>query len=66
MKKLLFFATLVAGLVLTSAAEAHSAYDGSWDLIFVTQRGACDPTYNFSVNITNGIVTHPNLVKFRG
>jgi len=37
MKKLLFFATLVARLVLTSAAEAHSAYDGSWDLIFVTQ-----------------------------
>jgi hypothetical protein len=66
MKKPLFFATLVACLVLTSAAEAHSAYDGSWDLIFVTQRGACGPTYNFSVNISNGIVTHPNLVKFHG
>ena len=67
MKKYLFFATLVAAcLVLTSAVEAHSGYDGSWDLIFVTQRGACDPTYNFSVNISNGIVTHPNLVKFRG
>src|SRR6478735_6157763 len=66
MKKLLFFATLVARLVLTSAAEAHSAYDGSWDLIFVTQRGACDPTYNFAVNISNGIVTHPNLVRFSG
>ena len=66
MKKPLFFATLAACLVLTSAAEAHSAYDGSWDLIFVTQRGACDPTYSFSVNITDGIVTHPNLVRFRG
>jgi hypothetical protein len=62
-KKLLFFAAPVGCLVLTSAAGARSAYDGSWDLIFVTQRGACDPTYNFSVNITNGIVTHPNLVK---
>jgi hypothetical protein len=66
MKKLLFFATLVGCLVLTSPAGARSAYDGSWDLTFVTQRGACDPTYNFSINITNGIVTHPNLVKFRG
>jgi hypothetical protein len=66
MKKLLFFATLAGCLVLISAAEARSAYDGSWDLIFVTQRGACDPTYNFTVNITSGIVTHPNLVKFRG
>src|SRR5215813_1236825 len=49
-----------------SAVQALSVYDGSWDLIFVTQRGTCDPTYNFSVNITNRVVTHPNLVRFRG
>src|ERR1700758_1171749 len=66
MKNPLLFATLVACLVLSSAAEAHSAYDGSWDLVFVTQRGACDPTYNFTVNVSNGVVTHPNLVRFRG
>src|SRR6201981_948047 len=67
MKKLLFCAIAAGCLVaLASAAQARSAYDGSWDLIFVTQRGACDATYNFSVNITNGIVTHPNLVRFRG
>jgi hypothetical protein len=53
-------------LVLSSVAQARSAYDGSWDLLFVTQRGACDPSYNFSVNITDGNVTHPNLVRFRG
>ncbi len=51
---------------LTYTANAQSAYDGSWDLVFVTQRGACDPAYNFTVNISNGVVTHPNLVKFRG
>jgi hypothetical protein len=49
-----------------SVAHARPAYDGSWDLAFVTQRGSCDPTYNFTVNISDGIVTHPNLVKFRG
>jgi hypothetical protein len=49
-----------------SVAHARSAYDGSWDLIFVTQRGACDPSYNFTVNISDGFVTHPNLVKFKG
>jgi hypothetical protein len=48
-----------------SVAHARSAYDGSWDLVFVTQSGACDPSYNFAVNISDGIVTHPNLVKFR-
>ena len=49
-----------------AAARGASAYDGAWSLNFVTQRGACDPTYNFDVNISNGIVSHPNLVKLRG
>jgi hypothetical protein len=49
-----------------SVAHARSAFDGSWDLNFVTQTGTCDPTYNFTVNISDGVVTHPNLVKFRG
>jgi hypothetical protein len=49
-----------------SVAQARSPYDGSWDLAFVTRRGSCDPSYNFTVNISNGNVTHPNLVRFRG
>ena len=49
-----------------SAAHARSAYDGSWDLVFVTQKGTCDPTYNFTVDVSDGVVTHPNLVKFKG
>jgi hypothetical protein len=53
-------------LTLGTAAEARTSYDGAWNLVFVTQRGSCDPTYTFSVNVTDGIVTHPNLVKFRG
>ena len=66
MKMLLFSTTIAGCLALTSIAQARSTYDGSWDLTFVTQRGACDPTYNFSVNVTNGNITHPNLVRFRG
>src|SRR5579862_5341924 len=67
MKKLLL-PTAIAGclVALTSFAQARSAYDGSWDLVFVTQKGTCDPNYNFTVNIADGIVTHPNLVRFRG
>jgi hypothetical protein len=53
-------------IALTSVAHARSAYDGSWDLVFVTQTGSCDPTYNFTVNVSDGIVTHPNLVRFKG
>ena len=67
MKKLLADAIAASCLVaFASVAQARSAYDGSWDLLFVTQRGACDPTYNFSVNITDGVIAHPNLVRFRG
>jgi hypothetical protein len=66
--KNVFTSAIAASCLLASVsvAQARSAYDGSWDLLFVTQRDTCDPTYNFSVNITDGAVTHPNLVKFRG
>jgi hypothetical protein len=49
-----------------SVAHARSAYDGSWDLVFVTQTGSCDPNYSFTVDISDGIVSHPNLVKLKG
>jgi hypothetical protein len=51
-----------------SACEAKSsaAFDGSWNMAFVTRSGACDHSYNFTVNVSNGRVTHPNLVRFRG
>src|ERR1044071_4350994 len=48
------------------SANAATAYDGSWALTIYTQRGACDPSYNFQVNVHNGIVSHPNLVRVRG
>ena len=51
---------------LCTGSIRRSAYDGSWDLVFVTQRGTCDSSYSFTVDVTNGIVTHPNLVRFRG
>src|ERR1700688_4942682 len=67
MRKLRLWATATCFLVsLASTAQAQSAYDGAWDLAFVTQRGACDAAYNFTVNVSNGVVSHPNLVRFRG
>lgn len=53
-------------LVIPRQAVAASHFDGTWDLIFVTQRGACDPTYNFTVDVLNGNVSHPNILTFRG
>ena len=67
MKKPSLYLAAIAGLLaFASTAHARTAYDGSWELVFVTQRGACNPTYNFTVNISDGIVSHPNLVRFTG
>jgi hypothetical protein len=65
-KRLIANVICCACLTLATAAEARTSYDGPWNLAFVTQHGSCDPTYNFSVDINDGVVTHPNLVKFRG
>lgn len=65
-KRSLLIAAASLFIVFAPAAYGRSAYDGSWDLLFVTQRGPCDSSYSFTVDVTNGIVTHPNLVTFRG
>ena len=49
-----------------SVAAAHTAYDGRWSLSIVTQRGGCDPSYNFPVEISNGNVSFPGLVRAKG
>lgn len=55
-----------ATLLLATGADARSLFDGSWNITFVTQRGDCSPTYNYSVNIENGVITSPNVATFRG
>lgn len=57
---------MVVSVFATPAAIGKSNYDGAWNLTFMTQRGECDPTYNFGINISNGILSHPNLVRFTG
>jgi hypothetical protein len=63
---LLAIAISCASPALVTTADARSSYDGSWNIVFYTQRGACDQSYNFLVNITNGVVTSPAFPKFRG
>jgi hypothetical protein len=48
-----------------SVAETLKAYDGSWSLSIVTERGACDG-YILPVQISNGNVTFPGLDKASG
>jgi hypothetical protein len=46
-------------IATASVARARSTYDGSWDLVVVTPTGTCDPTYNFTVNVSDRVVTLP-------
>jgi hypothetical protein len=52
--------------LISRQAFAGSRFDGTWNLVFLTQRGDCDPTYNFMVDVVNGNITHPNILTFRG
>ena len=56
---------LAACSATISAASAASPYDGRWSLTINTQRGTCD-TYNFPVEIVNGNVSFPGLVRASG
>jgi hypothetical protein len=47
-------------------AVAATPFDGQWSLTFYTRRGDCEPTYNFGIYIANGVLRHPNLVRFKG
>lgn len=58
--------SIALSAVPAPAAFAGSNYDGACSLVFITQRGECDPSYSFDVNIANGIVGHPNLARFTG
>jgi hypothetical protein len=61
-------ASMLALIITAATAEitaARTPYDGSWSLSIVTQRGTCN-TYNFPVQIANGRVSVPGLVRARG
>ena len=56
---------LVAAASTASLARAATPYDGRWSLSITTTRGACD-AYNFPVDIQNGRVSFPGLVRANG
>lgn len=57
---------LAAMAATADIALAASPFDGPWSLTFYTRRGQCEPSYQFDIYIRNGVLMHPNLVRFRG
>jgi hypothetical protein len=56
---------LVAIAPTVSLGYAATPYDGRWSLSITTTRGASD-AYNFAVDIQNGRVSFPGLVRANG
>jgi hypothetical protein len=46
----------IALAAMTAAAAAATPFDGSWNVQIMTQRGACDPSSGFGVEIRDGNV----------
>ncbi len=53
-----------AALVGAATAQAKPAYDGTWSVLIVTERGACDRAYRYPVRITNGQVGYAGQADF--
>jgi hypothetical protein len=41
-----------------ASAPSSRAFDGSWSVLIETRAGACDPTFRYGVDISNGNVTN--------
>lgn len=60
---------VVLGLPLATPAFAQTTkFDGSWSVEVVTQQGACDRAYRYSVVIQNGLTHYgePETFDVRG
>jgi hypothetical protein len=50
--------SLVTAAVLGASrpAVAHSSFDGTWNVLFVTEAGQCGPPFRYDISIVNGVV----------
>ncbi len=61
-----FMTIAFAGAIVSDAAQARSAFDGGWSVQIITQRGACDPSSGFGVEIRDGIIYGSGGIPVRG
>lgn len=45
---------------------ASTPYDGSWSLSVVTSRGSCAPTFQFEIEISNGVISYQGPARVNG
>ena len=55
----------VAPLIATSApASAQAAFNGTWSVLIITDRGPCDRAYRYPVRVANGRVSYAGQADF--
>jgi hypothetical protein len=52
--------------LVVNMTAASTIYDGSWSLSVVTNRGSCAPTYQFEVQISNGVINYQGPASVNG
>jgi len=61
---------IAATVAITSAAAdkacARTSFDGSWTVQIMTQRGACDPSSSFGVEVRGNSITGSGGIPVRG
>jgi len=45
----------------TASAYASAPFDGTWSVQLTTQKGRCDPTYSWSVAVTDGRIDNDGM-----
>jgi hypothetical protein len=54
-------------VAITDSAYARTAYDGDWSVLLATNSGACDVSYRFGVQISDGAVIYAGgMVTMQG
>ena len=52
----LTFVLALSSVAVVNPAFARTVYDGGWSVLIVSDRGACESTYRFGVQIADGMV----------
>jgi len=59
----LFFTRILSGIlalgctVVANLACAATLFDGHWSVVTITNRGECDPTFRYGLQIANGTIS---------
>jgi hypothetical protein len=58
------FAAAVPLLAPAHPAAAQAAFNGTWSVLIMTDKGACDRAYRYPVRIDNGRVSYAGQADF--